>query len=261
MVLRLALAPVLVAAATLAARRWGAPAGGWVASLPVVAGPILLVLAADHGPAFGAQAATAATLGLVSLAAFTTVYALAAVRGAPWPICLVLGWGAFLATTGVLSLVPLPAAPAFLLALVVFRLCRLPLDERSPPALVARRLPADIPMRMGAALLMVVGLGAVSGILGPRLSGLLTPFPIIGSVMAAFTHITLGARAVPGYSSALLRGLPSFALFTALVGLSLVPLGPVSSFLSAAGLAVVSHGLLIAWSRRAIGPWPTAARA
>ena len=38
--------------------------------LPIVAGPILLILYLDHGSAFAADAARAATLGIVPLAAF-----------------------------------------------------------------------------------------------------------------------------------------------------------------------------------------------
>jgi len=250
LVLRLALAPTLVAIATLAARRWGPAAGGWVASLPVVAGPVLLVFIADHGPAFGAQAGASATLGLVSLAVFTTVYARVARSGRTWGVCLLTGWLSFLLTTAVLALVAVPAIYALAAALVAFQLCRVALGRVPAPAGTGRRLPADIPLRMLAALVMVIGLSVVSGPLGSRVSGLVAPFPIIGSVMAAFTHASRGREALQGYSATLLRGLPSLALFTAWVAFALQPLGLVPSFALGSLVAALSHAVLIAWSVR-----------
>jgi hypothetical protein len=52
---KILLAPTFVIAASLAARRYGARIGGLVGGLPVVAGPILLVFALDHGAAFAAS--------------------------------------------------------------------------------------------------------------------------------------------------------------------------------------------------------------
>ena len=50
---------------------------------------------------------------------------------------------------------------------------------------------------------MVVALTGVADLLGPRLSGLLTVFPIAASVLAAFSHRSLGAP----FAIHLLRGL------------------------------------------------------
>ena len=52
------LAPSFVVGASLH-RRYGPRIGGWVAGLPVVAGPILLVYALTQGAAFAADAAAA----------------------------------------------------------------------------------------------------------------------------------------------------------------------------------------------------------
>ncbi|MEV6932252.1 hypothetical protein AB0M46_48255 [Dactylosporangium sp. NPDC051485] len=70
LVLKLLLAPLLVAGSSLAGRRWGAQVAGVLVALPIVAGPILLIACLEHGPAFGARAAASALLGLVSLALF-----------------------------------------------------------------------------------------------------------------------------------------------------------------------------------------------
>ncbi|MGI8609822.1 MAG: hypothetical protein ACR2MY_11435 [Candidatus Dormibacteria bacterium] len=256
LLVRLVLAPALVAAATLAARRWGAAAAGWAAATPVVAGPVLLVFVIDHGPGFGAQAAGAATLGLVSLAVFTMVYARMALLGAPWPLCLPIGWASFVCTTALLSMVAVPPVVALVAAIAAFVLLRRLTGSPRPLQPEGRRPRGDIPLRMFAALVMVLALGLVAGRLGPRVSGLLAPFPIIGSVMAVFTHITRGREALQGYSLALVKGLPSFALFTATVALTVEGAGTPTAFLLASLLAAASHGILIFIDTRATRPQP-----
>ena len=49
LLLKLTLAPGLVAAVTLAGRRWGPRVAGWLGGLPVIVGPILLALAIVTG--------------------------------------------------------------------------------------------------------------------------------------------------------------------------------------------------------------------
>jgi hypothetical protein len=79
------LAPLLVAAATLAARRLGPRIGGVVSAFPAIVGPVLLIDLLEHGATFTARAAAGTLLGLVALAAFNAVYGLATGRGASWP--------------------------------------------------------------------------------------------------------------------------------------------------------------------------------
>lgn len=57
----------------------------------------------------------------------------------------------------------------------------------SPPDRRHRAAWWDLPGRALAALGLVLGLTAFSGALGPHLSGLLAPFPIITSVLAVFS--------------------------------------------------------------------------
>src|SRR3954470_11107429 len=100
--LKLTLAPGLVAATTLAGRRWGPRLAGWLGGLPVVVGPILFALAVERGDGFAADAAQGSLLGLLSLNAFVLAYAWAA-RRVGWAGALVFGWGAFAAATVVLD--------------------------------------------------------------------------------------------------------------------------------------------------------------
>jgi hypothetical protein len=63
--LRLALVPLVVLAGSLAARRWGHAASGYLGGLPLIGGPITLFLALDHGADFAARSALF-TLGAIA---------------------------------------------------------------------------------------------------------------------------------------------------------------------------------------------------
>ena len=80
-ILELLVAPALVGAATLAARRWGQEIGGLVSAVPAIVGPVLLIAALEHGATFAARAANGTLLGLVALAAFAVAYGWTAARG------------------------------------------------------------------------------------------------------------------------------------------------------------------------------------
>lgn len=247
---KLLLAPGLIGLATLGARRWGPSAAGWLASLPLVAGPILLVVTLDQGTAFGARAAVAATAAQAALACFVGAYALVATAGRPWWVALPAGFAAFAAATAVLALGELPLLAAVLLSVSASQGLRLVLGP-APAALPSgRRLPADLLVRMAAGALLVLLVSAVADALGPHLTGLLTPFPSIASVLAAFTHGVDGAPAVRRYADALLRGLPSFALFTAVIALTLADWGTATAFAAGSAAALLSHALLIRRTRR-----------
>ena len=102
--MQLLVAPVLVAAATVAARRWGHRVGGLVSAFPAIVGPVLWIGTERHGSVFAAKAATATLVGLASLSAF----ALACGRTAPhvsWPVSLAAGWAFAAVVAAVISTV------------------------------------------------------------------------------------------------------------------------------------------------------------
>jgi hypothetical protein len=219
--LKLILAPAFVVGASLTARRFGPRVGGVVGGLPVVGGPILLVLAVVHDDAFAARAAAASLLGLVSLAAFVVAYG-SLVRRAAWPVALAAAWTAFLGMTALFAVataaVHVAPTVALAAAFAAFAAARavLPAAEgrgaASPPPLPPP--PAwDLPVRASCAAAMVLAVTTASSGLGPRVSGLLAPAPIITSILAAFTH----AQAGPDATLRLLRGMTTgfftFALF------------------------------------------------
>ena len=57
LLLKLTIVPLFIALVTLAGKRWGTRLAGILGGLPVIAGPIVVILALEQGQAFGVQAA------------------------------------------------------------------------------------------------------------------------------------------------------------------------------------------------------------
>jgi hypothetical protein len=105
-------------------------------------------------------------------------------------------------------------------------------------------LVSDIPARMVLAAILVFGLTSASELLGPRASGLLTPFPVAATLLAAFTHHLEGAAAAARLLRGLLVGLFSFALFFLIVGISVKLWGTVVAFTAATLGAIAMQGVV-----------------
>ena len=234
---KILLAPLCVVAVSLAGRRWGVAVAGTLGGLPVVAGPILLVETLLHGRDFGADAAAGTLLGLAALTAFVVIYGRIAVAAGPAPSVL-CGWTAFLLCVAVLSLVQPPLALSLVLVAACFAL-GLRLLPPAPATPAAAPPPWwDLPARALAALGLVLALTAVSGALGPHLSGLLAPFPIITSVLAVFTHAHGGVAQVSVLLRNFLFGFYSFAVFCFTLALGLPTLATAAAFALAVAAAV-----------------------
>jgi hypothetical protein len=250
--LKLILVPGLVAAVTLGARRWGPRVGGWLTSLPLVAGPGLYFLAVEQGDPFAAEASRATLVGLIAVAAFAVAYAWTALRR-PWPAGLLAGWAAFAAATVVLQAVrwpPLVALPVVLASFVVAR--RLLPPERG--ALLRTSTPAwDLPLRMAGALALVLTVTHLADRLGPRLSGALTPFPVALAILLAFVHAQQGSAVTIRFLYAFLPAMGSFAVFTFVLTLAMVPLGRDAAFALAVAAQLAGQGLTLWRLRRQDG--------
>jgi len=246
---KLFLAPSFVVCASLAARRFGVRIGGLIAGLPVVAGPILLVYALAHGRAFAAGAAAGTLLGLVSLIAFVVVYGRLAGR-LRWTASMLAGWLAFAVATVAFTAVSMPVGAALGLAGVglLVGLAALP-RAREDPRVHTTPPTWDLPVRAGCALALVVTLTAVAGWLGPQLSGLLAPFPIITTVLATFTHAQRGSDEVLRLLRGLISGFGAFALFCFTLAIALRRLDTASAFALATGLALLTQGAMVALAR------------
>ena len=248
---KILLAPSFVVGASLIARRFGVRVGGLVGALPVVAGPILLVYALAHGRVFAADAAAGTLLGLVSLTTFVVVYAHLASRKA-WGVSLLAGWGAFVLASALLSALSLPPAAALAVTCVAVASALLILPRPGRDLGLAGAPPPnwDLPMRAASALALVLALTAVAGWLGPQLSGLLAPFPVIASVLAAFTHAQRGPADVQRLLRGLVAGFGAFALFCFTLAISLRTLGIGAGFALATGVALLTQAFVLSLALR-----------
>jgi hypothetical protein len=213
LVLKLVLTPALIAAASLAGRRWGPAVSGWLIGFPFTSAPIAFFLAINQGVAFAATAAAGTMAGAISQAAFCVAYGWLAARG--WPIAVGVSCLAFALSTAALQGLVLPVLALFtvvIAALVVaLRLMPTTVPEfRSAPVRTPRW---DLGARMAVATGFVLLLTGVAPALGPRLTGLLAPFPLYGAVLAVFAHRLHGPAAAVTVLRGLLVGLFAFAGF------------------------------------------------
>lgn len=238
------MAPALVCGSSVAGWRFGPAVGGWLSALPVIAGPVLLVTELEHGERFAADAAGATLLGLVALSLFIVVYAFAAARARP-AASLVAGWVAFFAAVAALRQVAVPPLVAFVCACGSFVGAAAVLPHpggRGSAPVGGGSGPRELAERALVTAALVVALSAAVGALGPRTGGLLVAFPVLASILAAFTHAREGAAAAAGLLGGMVRGLVGFAGFCLVVAVALPSLGTPWTFALATLTALVLHG-------------------
>jgi hypothetical protein len=252
LLVKLTLAPALVVGSSLAGRRWGHELAGLLVALPLVAGPILLITELEHGRHFAAGAAAAAQLGLIALVSFVVVFAHVA-RRAGWLGAVLAGWAAFVAVALAFGQASIPAGFGLALAFAAFALAPrlLPADPHELDTPLAELPGWDLPARAVATALLVLGLTGAAAGLGPRLTGVLTPFPVSNTVLAAFVLVLEGPVQLDDFFRGFLRGVYGFATFCFLVAVLVIPLGPLAAFVIALCGAVLAQALA-----RAIAPAP-----
>ena len=183
--------------------------------------------------------------GAVSQAGFCIGYAWAA-RQWGWAGSLLAAGAAFGATTLVPEAVGLSALATFPVIIVVIVVAHLLMPAQPARVVDRAEFPRwDLPALMLAATAFVVGLTSAAPLLGSRLAGLIAPFPLFATVLAAFAHRVQGRDAAVGVLRGLLLGLFAFASFFLTVSL-LLPTGIAVSFLApiAVGLAVQAASLI-----------------
>jgi hypothetical protein len=256
LLLKLVLTPALIGAASLAGRRFGPVVSGWLVGFPFTSAPIAFFLALSHGTAFAAGTATGTMAGAVSQAAFSVAYGWAAPRHG-WPVTVAVSCLAFAASTAALSRVALSPLPLFAIVLAILALAihSMPGSADAPraPTTEDRRArhatstatrsaqappPWDLPLRMAVATVFVIALTAFAPALGPRLTGLLAPFPLYAAVLAVFAHHQSGPAPAVGVLRGLLVGLFAFAGFFLVLTLLLERVGVALAFAAAIALAL-----------------------
>jgi len=257
LVIKLLLVPSLLAMVTLAARRWGAGVAGWLASFPIVAGPVLLVVTLEQGAAFGSRAAAAAVAGIAPTMLFVTLYAWLSARFRWWQTVLLgyLGWA--------LAVAALTRAPAGLGASAVIGATGLALAMalvRPPPGPAPPQRPnrLELPARMLVGVLLTFVTSALAAAYGARLAGYAAIFPLVASIVASFSQALHGRDSAVRFLAGMCRGMWSVAAFALVLALLLPRAGVAPAFLSALAATAVLHAALLPRTRnRTPGPAPT----
>ncbi len=240
LLLKLLTVPGFLLLISLASKRWGPNVAGWLAGFPVVVGPILLFLALEQGPVFATHAAVAALSALFAMIAFSVAYTHAA-QTLAWPGALSIATLVWVLLASVIAQVPpslefsiFCAASALLLAPRV----------KTVPALPGTQSDKLV-YRMLAGALLTLAVTLLASTVGERWSGMLAVFPVLGSVLAVFSHQSHGVAFTTVLLRSLSTGLYSFAAFCLVLALALPSLG-----LWAFVLGVTVSMLVLALSKR-----------
>jgi len=241
---KITLTPLLIASATLIARRWGPAVGGWFVGLPLTSGPLSLFLALEQGAEFATLAAAKSLIGQCGIAIFCIAYAKSA-RGTAWLRSTCFSLAVYFATLEVLSL-PSLSLPIEGIMTLCFQLATLLIIGRPPAVLAMRTSPWwDLPLRMGVAVTVVLSITCFALTLGPQWSGLLAPFPAFTLIMTAFSHRQYGSAAAHQLSYGIAIGGFGSICFFCIVAFGLASLGPLITFTLAALATFTTNGLIL----------------
>ncbi|MEA3190925.1 MAG: hypothetical protein QOD77_1507 [Thermoplasmata archaeon] len=237
--LKLVATPLLMAAVTLAGRRYGPGVSGWLAGLPLTSGPVSLFLALEQGPAFARDAAPGMLAGFLAFLAFLAGAAWAA-RRAGWAGTVAAGLVAYAVVEAPLLWLKPTLWPAFAAAVLATAVLVLAL-RRAPPAVPVPAPRWDVPVRAATATAVVLLVTGLAASLGPRMAGLLSPVPAFAAVLVGFTHHQGGGEAARATVRGIAAGALSFTVFFLVVGLGLPDLGLALTYAAAATGAVLAN--------------------
>jgi hypothetical protein len=239
--------PLLVAAATLAAWRWGESVGGIVSATPAIVGPVLLIAAHRHGPAFAARTASGTLLGLAALAGFALVYGRTSPRW-PWPVSLGAGWLTAAGIGAIAGSIDAGLWTGLAVAVTSLALARRGLPEGEAPV-ASRSSLLELGLRVGLTAMLIAALAAAADQLGPGPGGVLAALPVLASILATFVHARSGGAAAARLLRGMLRGMAGFVVFCAVVSAFVVEAGVAVTFALATTGAIAAHAATLARDR------------
>lgn len=244
LVAKVVLVAVVVLLASLVSRRYGHVAGGLLAGLPMIAGPITGLLLTEV-PADRVRSVCLATLVCQpALIVYLVTYAHAARRW-PWPVCLALALGVFVAVGSLLLQLGLPAWASVALAVAAPLLGARALPIRVGQSTRSTEAPrSELASRVLVAMAVAAGVLWGASHLSPGVAGLLLATPITGIVLPSFTLPRHGAAATAALLAGFIRGQAGFVAFFIMMLLALPGLpGGLAWGLAMATAALVPWGL------------------
>ncbi|MBM4212852.1 MAG: hypothetical protein FJ179_03945 [Gammaproteobacteria bacterium] len=247
LLLKIVMVPALVAAVTLLGRRYGQGVGGWLGSFPIVAGPVLFVLAYENGVEFGARAAEAALLAIAPAMLFYVLYGRLALRHG-WPQAASLSVLAWLLVMVALGALNVPLVISVLLVLVALGGSGWALTKlvaKATPTAAATQISHrfELPARMLTGAVVTLVTSELGKLGGAAIGGYASLFPSIGLVVAAFNHAQSGPTAAVRFLHGMTRGMWSVGSFCLALAFALPAFGLALGFGAAVLVALATHAL------------------
>ena len=213
-------------------------------------GPILLFVALEQGPQFASVTAGGALAGGLAWLSFALSYAWVATKKS-WVMALLIGLSSYL----VVGIVLVLSAPPFALIaiLVVFAVVLAPLVFPRLTQRIGRAASSSIELcaRMAAGGVLTVSVTHLSPVLGPKFSGLFAVFPVMGIVLAAFSHRASGNMFTIQLLRSMVSGFYSFTAFCLTIALALNELGIATGFSLALCFSLAVHFGVLWFMRQA----------
>jgi len=230
-------------------RRWGHSIGGLILGLPLTSGPVLFFLSLEQGNLFASAAALGTLMGLIPLATSCIAFSLLSFR-VSWPTSLVACCITFFAVAFILNYVSAPLLLSFVGVLAFLAIIR-KLFPSGTVERVSRKPPGwEIPARAIAATVLVLLITEGATMLGPHLSGLLTPFPVYATILGVFTLKFDGANACALFLRGIITGCFTTAVFLFLISSFIVQLGLFLVMTLAILAVLLMHSFLLYTFRR-----------
>jgi hypothetical protein len=230
--MKLTLTPLLMWLVTVASRRWGTDLGGLIAGLPLTSGPISIYLFLEQGRAFAAHAAVSSLISVAAVSWFSIGYGRVADRK-PAACCAIFGLLFFAASALILDLLRprLFGALVFALLSIGVALIAIPRPRRAVEQLAS---PAwDLPARILTATALVVFVTVGAAVLGPGISGLLSPIPVVAWPLCFFAHVQQGPAAASRVLRGIAKGAFGVCIFYTIVALGIRKFDPALVYLVA----------------------------
>ena len=244
LLLKMAVAAALVVGAAMVAERAGSAVGAIVATFPVSAGPAYVFVSLDHDAAFISASAIGSIAAHAATAVFSVVYVVLAQRNG---VALSVGGaiGVWFIVAFLLRSVQWTFVSVAATCLAMYGVC-IVLTNRyrhvQMPAIVRKWY--DVLLRALMVACLVAAVVAVSGHVGPIVTGLLAVFPIVMTSLMLIFQPRVGGPATAALIANTMWGLVGFAACLFTVHLAVIPLGvPAGLTLALAVSAIWNVGL------------------
>jgi hypothetical protein len=248
--LRMAVAAAFVVSASMITERSGPAIGALIATLPISGGPSYVFLAMDHGDAFIAQSALA-SVPMNSASVLMSMAYILLVQRFGLAVSLAGGLASWLTVAFVVSAFEWSLTGGILLNVLTFAIC-LPLAQRfriaKMPLVTSRWY--DIPLRAALVATLVAVVVTMSGVVGPRISGVIALFPAAYTSLILILTPRIGGPATAALLANGQWGLIGFGLGVLTIHLGALPLGRAAALSLALAVCVLWNLGLYAYGRR-----------